>query len=220
MKPINLAMLSILLLLICGCCGCSDFGNAVKGSGVSMTEDRELDAFSGIEVAGAFCVSVTCGREQSFTITGDDNIVPLILTEVRGKTLHVKSEEEISTDTPLTIVINCNSLDGFRAFGAVSADITEVDSDRIEIEINGTGAIAASGRARAVDLSVAGSASVDTNSLEAERVSVTINGAGTAGVHATSAVDATINGVGTIEYSGDPESVSQNVSGLGVIRKK
>lgn len=220
MKPIHIALTSILLLLTYGCCGCSDFRDAIMGSGVSMTEERDLAAFSAIELAGAYEVSITCGEEQRFTITGDDNIVPLIVTEVREGMLHVKPSREISTEMPLTIVIGCESLKEFKAAGAVSADIAGVESDRLYVEINGTGSLVASGRAREVDLSVAGAASVDTNRLEAESVSVTINGAGRAGVHATSTLTATINGTGTIEYSGNPETVSQNVAGLGVIRRK
>ncbi len=220
MKPIHLALIPILLAFTYGCCGCFDLRNAVKGSGVSMTEDRELATFTGIELAGAYGVSITCGEEQSFTITGDDNILPLIITEVRGSTLHVKSEKEINIESPLTIVISCNSLNEISAAGFVNLDIAGVDSDRFDIELNGAGILVASGRARNVDLSVAGTASIDTDGLEAETVSVTINGAGRAGVNASSALEATINGTGTIEYSGDPESVSQQVSGLGVIKRK
>lgn len=185
-----------------------------------MTEDRDLAPFTEIELYGAYSVSVACGAGQRFTITGDDNIVPIVITEVRDDTLNVKPEKEISTEIPLEITIACNSLSRISVVGAGSVDVTGVDSERFDIEINGAGSLAASGRVSGIDISVTGAAGVNTSNLIAETVSVTITGAGNANVHASESLGATINGTGTIQYTGDPANVSQNVSGIGVIKKK
>ncbi len=220
MKSIQVLIFSILLVLACGCCECFNDRDAVKGSGVSMTEERELAAFTGLDLSGAYDVTITCGAAQRFTITGEDNILPLIVTEVKGDTLHVKPSEKISTKITIEIVIGCEMLNAIHAAGAVNLGIAEVDVDRFDIDLAGTASLGATGRAREVDLTVAGTADVDTNGLSAETVSVTINGAGHARVHASKSLNAVINGTGNITYSGNPENVSQNVSGLGVIIKK
>ena len=59
----------------------------VRGSGDLITEERDVRAFDEIRTAGSFDIYVEVGPEQSVKITFDDNLIDLIETEVRGKTL-------------------------------------------------------------------------------------------------------------------------------------
>src|SRR5712691_10195429 len=84
MKKIAIALTLIFAgLLLSGCM------MGVHGSGVRKTEKRELAPFKAIETRGAFDVEVTCQKSASFEVEGDDNLLPLIQTEVRDGVLHV-----------------------------------------------------------------------------------------------------------------------------------
>ena len=87
MKRIAIVLpLASLLLVLYGC-----HIGGVRGSGVRKTEKRDLPSFTAIETIGAFEVQVNCQKPASFEIEADDNILPLIQTEVRNGVLRVSS---------------------------------------------------------------------------------------------------------------------------------
>ena len=46
------------------------------------------------------------------------------------------------------------------------------------------------------------------------------NGAGSISVYASERLDASVSGIGSIDYSGNPATVNRSVSGLGKISQK
>src|SRR5260221_13662487 len=87
------APLALMLLLLLSACI-----HGVRGSGVRKTEQRDLPAFNAIDTSGAFEVEVVCQKPASFEIEADDNIVPLVQTEVRGGVLHVITTKSYSSN--------------------------------------------------------------------------------------------------------------------------
>src|SRR3982751_1352355 len=56
----------------------------VKGSGHVVTESRDVPEFSGIDVGGIYKVDVTAQKDFAVVVEADDNLLPLIRTEVDG----------------------------------------------------------------------------------------------------------------------------------------
>src|SRR5712692_2201500 len=96
------------LLLFTGCLG-------VHGSGVRKTEKRDLPAFTSIETSGAFEVEVTCQKPASFEIEADDNLLPLIETEVTGGVLRVTTTKHYSSRGGIVLRIAIPSLESVRS---------------------------------------------------------------------------------------------------------
>src|SRR3546814_21172017 len=65
--------------------------DCIRGNGRETTENRTLDEFSGIDVGGAYKLQLTCNEQQSLVIRAEENLLPLIKTEVRNGKL--RSEE-------------------------------------------------------------------------------------------------------------------------------
>src|SRR5437899_1194494 len=101
MKRIAVVLLPASLLLVL--LGCHIGG--VHGSRVRKMEKRDLPSFNAIETIGAFEVQVNCQKPASFEIEGDDNILPLIQTEVRNGVLRVTSTKRYSTRDPISLRI-------------------------------------------------------------------------------------------------------------------
>src|SRR5205085_3408273 len=55
-----------------------------KGSGKIVTEKRNVSGFKGVDVGGDFQVEITAGKEFAVEIETDDNLLPLIETEVNN----------------------------------------------------------------------------------------------------------------------------------------
>src|SRR5437899_11659560 len=85
--------------------GCHFAGSGVRGSGVLKTEKRDFAPFKSIESDGAYEIEVNCQKPFSVEIEGDDNVLPLIKTEVRDGVLYIKSPQPYSTRQPVTLRI-------------------------------------------------------------------------------------------------------------------
>src|SRR6476469_1809892 len=60
----------------------------VQGSGTAATEQRTVSPFSQVRVSGVIELKASIGQPQSVSVSGDDNVVPLIRTDVHdGKLL-------------------------------------------------------------------------------------------------------------------------------------
>ncbi|HNP99370.1 MAG TPA: DUF2807 domain-containing protein, partial [Bacteroidia bacterium] len=66
------------------------FGCGIEGSGNVITETRSLTTFNGIDLRNTANVYITQGDVQEVKIEAEDNIVPLILTEVKNDELIIE----------------------------------------------------------------------------------------------------------------------------------
>src|SRR6059058_6495577 len=105
---LTLALSFGLVLTACG----------VRGSGVRKTEKRDLPAFTSIETTGAFEVEVTCQKPASFEIEADDNLLPLVETEVKGGVLRVTTTKHYSSRGSIALRIAVPNLESAKSTGA------------------------------------------------------------------------------------------------------
>ncbi len=200
--------------------GGSGCGNGVEGNGIDKSEKRNVPKFSSVEVDGAFNVYIECQKKQSIEIRGDSNILPQIITRVKGNTLQITSNRTICPKKILEVKVSAENIDRVSISGAVDLSISGVNNNNLEFEINGAGDLKASGKTKNMKIDVSGSGDIKAKELKAENVDVAVNGAGNAVVNASQKLKAEINGAGDITYYGNPREVIKNVSGAGDIIKR
>jgi hypothetical protein len=199
---------------------CRHFGRGVQGSGVPKTEKRDLGAFKSIETTGAYQIQITCQQTASFEIEGDDNILPIIRTEVRDGVLRISNEKSYQARKPLIVRINLPDLESIFSTGAGDIYITKVKNEGLAISSTGAARVEAEGQTGLVSISSTGAGKIDTSRLHAERAKVTVTGAGSVDVYASNQLDASVSGVGRVTYDGNPGVVNKSVSGIGSISKR
>ena len=64
-----------------------DDGSKVKGNGIKATESRAVAAFTAIEATGIGNLKLRVGEADSLKISADENILPLIKSEVKNGVL-------------------------------------------------------------------------------------------------------------------------------------
>ncbi len=200
--------------------GSSGCGGGVEGNGIAKTENRNVSAFSNVEVDGAFNVYVECRKKQKLEVSGDSNILPHIITRIKGNTLQITTSKTICPKKLLEVRVSADNIEKVTASGAVDLSISGVDNNKLDLEIDGAGDIKASGKTKNFRVDVSGSGDLKAKDLKAENVEVSINGAGNAVVNASKKLKAEINGAGDIVYYGNPKDVIQEISGAGDIIKK
>jgi hypothetical protein len=192
----------------------------VDGSGVQASEDRNVAGFSSIEMNGAYDVTITCGATTAVNIQGDDNLLSKVTTETRDDTLHITATSSMAPDLPLKLAISTPNLIDISAEGAHSITIRDLSNDRLSIELNGAAQMNLQGTTEELRAELHGVSNLSARELTAGNVWIEVHGTGNATVTATEKLEATVNGIGKIDYYGDPGSVTPEVNGLGVIRER
>lgn len=197
------------------------FGNrqSVEGSGVLERQERIVKTFHAIDIAGSADVAVTMDDTQSVFIETDDNILPLIETEVRNDTLVIRtaSNTSIMPKLPIRVAVTMKSLDVVRITGSGNFDITGLAAGKIQFELPGSGNISAAGTAEHVTVSLNGSGNILCGDLESLSAEVRLDGSGNITVNASENLDVNIDGSGSVRYRGNPVMVNQSVPGSGSV---
>lgn len=211
--------LALLLFLIALVSGCHRMHGGVRGSGNRIKEKRDVGSFTSISTEGAFEIEVVCQKAPSLEIQGDDNILPLVSTDVSNNVLHVRSTRNYSVSESIVIKIAVADLSGISASGAGSFVVTDVKNDKFEITANGAPTIRVSGETKALNIDANGAGKVDTHKLRAGRVEVKSKGVAKVEVYASEQLDVTVSGPSQVIYHGDAV-VHKTVHGPGSVEKK
>lgn len=194
--------------------------NSIKGSGIIKEQKKELKVFSKINLKGHFNVILICQKPQEVVVKADDNILPLITTEVQDDTLFVESKSSFSTTQPPTLLLSVLDMHSVVTQGSGTFSMNNVDTEKLDIEILGSMDLTVDGKVKNGKIVIAGSGNVHASNLKMENASVKISGSGNVDVFATEQVDATVSGSGNILYAGNPKKVNPNVFGTGKIDKR
>lgn len=100
--------------------------------------------------------------------------------------------------------------------GAGEINMSGIEANTLDIELPGAGLISLAGNSVNQKVWLKGAGSYDAPRLETENAVVKLHGVGKARVWVTKSLDAQVDGVGHIEYIGNPD-VRKSVSGLGKI---
>ena len=215
MKRIAIALtLAFLALFVLSGCHVG-----VHGSGVRKTEKRDLPSFTSIETSGAFEVEVNCQKPASFEIEADDNLLPIVQTEVRSGVLHVTSTKGYNSSGGIVLRITVPDLESVKSTGAGKFRVTDIKNDNFEIHSTGAAQVVATGQSKSVTISSTGAGKIDAHNLRAETADVSVTGAASVDVYASDQLDVTVSGAGRVTYSGNPK-ISKRVSGAGQVTKR
>lgn len=205
-------------------------------------EVRNLDKFSGIDLAIAANIELTQGTPQKFEIEGPVCDLENITTKVNGSDLSIETEHNISYGSrdKVTIyitaedisklsiagsgsiiaksVINTNDIK-FDIAGSGSIVIPELKATTAKSSIAGSGSIEISGKGKMEKhkIDIAGSGDIKAKDIQTTTVEVNIAGSGSCYLNVTDKLKASIAGSGDIYYLGRP-SIESSTAGSGKIK--
>lgn len=207
----------------------------VAGSGKVVEESREVPDFQAFEVGGAMHATVGYAEKPSVRLRADDNILPLIKTEVRDGRLVISIEAKggYSTVKPIEVIALAPKLEAVAASGASNVQaaaspcakfkaeasgasevsVRDIDSEALEAEASGASTLTLTGRAKAAEVSASGASTVEATRLEAESVQLDVNGSSRAEVKASAAARGSASGASDITVRGAPAERAIDSSG-------
>lgn len=208
MKKIIVAIFTMMAVVSCSK---EDF----TGSGNTISEFREVNAFTKINSEGTFIVNISQGPTQSLEIIADDNIISRVKTQVSGDQLNLYLDDGNYKNTYLEANITIPDLKGLRNEGTGDITVFELQSaGTLDIENIGTATIMIAGYTDNLNISNQGSGTINCAEFMTANTLVNIEGSGDCEVHCTESLNVTIEGSGSVYYKGSP-SVTSNISGSG-----
>ena len=214
----------------------------VTGSGTLRSEARPVGAIDEVELAGVGALTIAQGPQESLTVEAEDNLLPEIRSEVRGRRLVLGpaggKTVSLRPTRPIRYTVTVRDLTALKLSGAGNVEVAGLTTARLDVRLSGVGTVALDNLAAtelAMSLSGAGNATVSgtvtrqevtmsgagsyrAEHLESQDARLTVSGAGGATVRASNALNVKVSGASTVEYFGNP-TVSQAISGAGRVRK-
>jgi hypothetical protein len=205
----------VLGLLMVGCSSAQ-----ISGSGNIVSETRELSGFTGVALESTGDITLTQGDSEALTIEADDNLLPLLTSEVQNGVLvlGVKDNAYIEGGRRVLYTLTVTSLDSLELSGSGNVGASDLTLDALSVDISGSGNITLSGTVTTQTVNISGSGNYDACALQSDSSSLSISGSGDISVAAAVTLSVDISGTGDVTYVGNPE-VSQNVSGVGDIEQ-
>jgi Putative auto-transporter adhesin, head GIN domain len=213
-------LLSAVLLVAFALAGCRDHH---VDRGPMQSETRPVAEFDSISLRGSAQLRVKIGPERSVEVEGNEKALKRLSTEVNGNTLYIDTSTRdwnfSGGSSRLVINVVTPHVGELRIEGGNDVRLVGLDGGRSNIDIEGAAHLKAEGRLDELTVHMAGAGHADLKGLLANTAKVTVDGVGSVFVNATESLDATMNGVGAILYSGTPRDVNTSMNGVGTISK-
>ncbi|MCC6412484.1 MAG: DUF2807 domain-containing protein [Saprospiraceae bacterium] len=219
-------------------CHLNLFGGT-RGEGPLRSETRNTEPFHGIELQLAGDVEVVRGETSEVVVEAQENLLPLLKTDIENGVLKIHFSENVSYSKDLKIRVTTPSLDeidlmssgtiklvsqwegdqlslGISGSGDIEA--MQLNGGNLECNIGGSGSIKLAGKMQSLDAGISGSGDLFAGDLVTQTAKLKVSGSGGMRVHVEQTLDANISGSGEIEYSGDARA-STKVSGSGEVKQ-
>jgi Putative auto-transporter adhesin, head GIN domain len=236
------AVRALLLLAALALAACQvDVGptHLVRGSGVERTETRQVHDFDRVALDGLGTLTITQGTTEALTVQAEDNVLPLLHSDVEGGTLRLGPRDAaIDPTRPIRYDLTLKRLTGLEVTGAAQVRSAAIQSDQLAVkvtgagrvdvdrltassltvEITGTGDVRLAGEVSRQTVSISGAGAFRGGDLATQQATVDVTGAADCQVRVSEHLTVTISGAGHVGYIGSP-TVDQHVSGAGRVTR-
>ena len=191
----------------------------VKGNGKKATETRAVAGFTAIEATGIGHLKLRVGEDDSLKISADENILPLIKSEVKNGVLVLSTVGATKSKTDIVFEATAKTIKRLGNSGTVSINASGFNGGDLSVETSGVGSIALAGRVDSLKAELSGVGSLEAEELTADRVTTSLSGVGSARVRAQKSISGNVSGIGSLTWKGTATDVSTSVSGIGRVSK-
>lgn len=175
--------------------------------------------------------------DRETEVIADAAHLDLIDVSVIGGVLSIDIDPAVSHRNPVIINVGTDYLNAittlgnarFVSMGLLTTDeltirsrgletfILELDTQRLELIMEGLGSTTVTGTAGVLDVTLNGLGNIDLEGLTTKEATVHANGLGNITLTATEQLRVNLNGMGSVTYFGSPTDVEINRRGLGSV---
>jgi len=191
--------------------------DCVEGNGKTKEVQRSLESFNEVAVHGAYTISLVAGTKTKCIVRGDSNLLQHVKTEVHNNKLQIENDTSLCMKQPLEVELQVPNLKSFWAEGVNEVTIKNLHEKSFTLILDGANMVVADGAIVQLKVKIAGTSTLDARRLVAKHVDVTAAGTTSAMVQVQQDLNVTASGIAEVLYTGKPDSISSNLSGLAEI---
>jgi Putative auto-transporter adhesin, head GIN domain len=191
--------------------------NPIKGNGIMAKEKRAVDPFHAIKIEGAMNVNYRRAASVQVEVIGDQNLLPIITTQVDQGILVVSAKQSYQTQQPITIELSSPHLTAATLQGAGELVLKDVSETSLHLELQGSGNVNVEGGVEQLSVHTKGSGDVNAKALESIHADLQVKGSGNIITTVKKSLTASVVGSGNITYFGHPKKVDPHLAGSGDI---
>lgn len=220
---ISVALL-VLVAALSSACGYRSFNINIGGdvgSGVAAEETRDIGSIHSVVLNTAGELTIVRGETDSLSIHADDNILPILSSEVADGvlTLDLKhGSNGYTTDLGVQYQLTVTDLSKITANSSSNVKAEALSGDTVTLILNGSGDINVDRiEAEAADFELASAGALEIMNLDARTVALLIGGSGDARIHHLKAdtLDARLMSAGDAVLSGEADHQEVRIQGSG-----
>ena len=231
--------LTAILLLVLTTTSCFIDGlTGIKGNGEVVSEDRTISSnFNEIKAQQGIQVFLTQGNSTELKVEADENIIDLLITEVKGNELKIYFEKNVNKAKSRNVYVTANEISKIRtSSGAIVKTENTIDTNSLELDsssgstikvtVNASEILSSSssgsniniyGKTKTFSASASSGSSIDADKLETINTSVKVSSGANIDVNVSGKLVAKASSGGSIDYEGNPTEVNKDTSSGGSV---
>lgn len=222
---------------------CTIIGETIKPSKNYITRNYQVKEFNQIDAntVGNIYYTQSTDGSTSVEIYGPDNIIALMQVSVKNGMLQINMEKSnrVRNVKNLKITICSPSLEGLymkgvgdviienglktdnltiESKGVGNINLKKLDCGKISVQLIGVGNVELSGNTQNANLDLTGVGDINAENLKGTHVEAYSKGVGGIKCYAVQSLTASVKGVGSIYYKGNPSEKNFSKGGVGSIK--
>ncbi|NNJ82271.1 MAG: hypothetical protein HKP11_08770 [Flavobacteriaceae bacterium] len=203
-----------LILLLVGITGLAQ----VKGNGTIKTIIVPAKNISEIEMELYAKVIVNASATEEIIITADENLLPLISSEVKDEKLLIEQKEWIRPSQKILITVGAPNIRKVSVGVHETVFVNNLNSDEILL-LAPIGKIIANGRTKLLTIN-SKKGTIDASDLEARNANVSITGSGKVIVNVSDTLARDLDSKARLEYANEPMKIIGEPTAIEMNRNK
>jgi len=200
-------------------------GSKISGSGPVVPDTRMLTTVNEIVLNAPIRVELFEAEEQTIIVHAQSNVQPVLKTMIKGETLTISTEGNVSMDGDTYISIALPRLKSLKNYGSANISgkgfsgdklkleatapgdisLSELGYDDYEILVKGSGDVTVAGRGKKLDGETSATGNLNASGLTVDKAKVTTKGSGDIMVSVGGDLKAKITSSGNVTYDGSPK---------------
>jgi hypothetical protein len=237
LKITGIFLSATIILVMATSCICFH-GNV--GSGNVISEERKVEGFKSVSVSAGINLFIIQNGSETLKIEAEDNLMPIIITEVKNGKLEIRYRQFLSfgfnATRPVNVYVTVKELNGINASSGASIKSEEIRTDILKINLS-SGAlgeiivqssqinadassgsiIRISGKTDNQNINLSSSGNYDAENLISKTAYANVSSGSSAKINVADKLDVNISSGGIVQYKGTPK-VSTNISSGGILK--
>jgi len=218
MLPLSMLLVP-LLAFACNGGGSSptDPAPRVGGSGNFVTQSRSVSGFNGVSLTSSGTLLIEQTGSESLTITAEDNILPLLRSDVVGGQLILGPlPGDVIRGGERVYDVTVRNLNEVSTGSASTVEVRRIDTPRLDVIVAPVTTMTIAGSADEQDIDISGPSSYEAAELQSRVVRINATGPSRTTLRVSGRLEVTISLPAIVEYFGDPVV---SMTGNGTVRR-